>query len=438
MANEAQPNNPQSLGQLSRTLMELDDLLVSCMRCGMCQAVCPVYGETFREADVARGKIALLENLAHQVITDAAGVDERINRCLLCGSCQAVCSSGVQVMDIFLRARSIVTGYRGLSPIKKLVFRGMLASPRFFNFFANVGSKFQGLVLRKTNSVVGTCKAPLLKPFIGDRHFPGLANKTFSSTHGSIDTPAGTSGIRVAFFPGCVADKMFTSVAEACLKVFNKHGVGVFMPSGLVCCGIPALASGDRSGYEKLVLDNLKVLAGGEFDYLLTPCATCTSTIKEFWPKLRDNFSAEELRRIDELHEKAMDITQFVVDVLKVETGAPAQGGKVITYHDSCHMKKSLGVTAQPRKLLSALPGYSLKEMPESDRCCGSGGSFTLYHYDLSKQIGQRKLDNILSVKPEMVAAGCPACMMQMMDMISQHGDNIPVKHVIELYADTL
>ena len=76
--------------------------------------------------------------------------------------------------------------------------------------------------------------------------------------------------------------------------------------------------------------------------------------------------------------------------------------------------------------------------MPEAGRCCGSGGSFTLSHYDLSKEIGQRKRDNIVSVKPDVVAVGCPACMMQMMDMLSRNNDSIPVKHVIELYADTL
>ena len=76
--------------------------------------------------------------------------------------------------------------------------------------------------------------------------------------------------------------------------------------------------------------------------------------------------------------------------------------------------------------------------MPEADRCCGSGGSFTLAHYDLSKKIGQRKRDNIVSVKPDLVAAACPACMMQIMDMLSRNGDDIPVKHVAELYADSL
>ena len=127
-----------------------------------------------------------------------------------------------------------------------------------------------------------------------------------------------------------------------------------------------------------------------------------------------------------------------MLDVLKVQLPAPAGNGKRVTYHDSCHLKKSLGVTEQPRTVLKSLPGWQLVEMPEADRCCGCGGSFTLYNYDLSRQIGQRKRDNIVSVHPDVVATGCPACMMQIMDMLSRNNDSIPVKHVIELYADTL
>ena len=83
-------------------------------------------------------------------------------------------------------------------------------------------------------------------------------------------------------------------------------------------------------------------------------------------------------------------------------------------------------------------PKYDLVEMAECDRCCGSGGSFNLYHYDLSKQIGERKRDNILATGAQIVSTGCPACMLQMTDMLSQHGAKVAVKHSIELYADSL
>ena len=134
-----------------------------------------------------------------------------------------------------------------------------------------------------------------------------------------------------------------------------------------------------------------------------------------------------------------MDINEFVVDVLgvKLEGDAPA-GGKKVTFHDSCHLKKGLGVASQPRDLIRQNKNYELVEMADADSCCGCGGTFTLSHYDLSKKIGGRKREHIVDSGVEVVSTGCPACMMQLNDMLSQHYDNIEVKHSIELYADTL
>ena len=424
--------------QLVSMLQELDDNLVGCMRCGMCQAVCPVYGATFQEGDVTRGKIALLENLASELVENPEGVSEKLNRCLLCGSCQANCPSGVKIMDIFLRARAILGTYQGFNLVERAIFRGVLQQPGLFNSLLDMGSKFQGLFVKDASNVVGTSCAPLFNSIIGDRHFPKLAKNPLHQKHASLDIPAGKSGLRVAFFPGCVTDKMFPNVGEACLKVFQHHGVGVFMPKNLACCGIPALASGDRAAYDKLVTANLAKLAQGNFDYLVTPCGTCTATLKEIWPLMADSLPAEQREAITRLHDKIMDVTAFVVDVLKAPLPEAQTGGKKITYHDSCHLKKSLGVAAQPRKLLQSNSNYEFVEMAEADRCCGSGGSFTLKHYDLSKTIGQRKRDNIVHSGAQVAAAGCPACMMQMMDMLSHNHDNIAVKHVMEVYAESL
>ena len=95
----------KDLKQLATRLMELDDRLAACMKCGNCQAVCPMFGATHMEGDVARGKIVLIENLAHEVLRDPKAVAEKLSRCLLCGSCQAGCPSGVKNMEIFMEAR---------------------------------------------------------------------------------------------------------------------------------------------------------------------------------------------------------------------------------------------------------------------------------------------------------------------------------------------
>jgi len=427
-----------NLNTLTKRLLELDDRIISCMKCGLCQSVCPMFGSTLEEADVARGKLALIDNLAHHIIKDPDAVIEKLGRCLLCGSCQSNCPSGVDIMDIFLESKELIYEYIGLNPIKKFVFRTMLATPWLFNISMRIGAPLSRLVFWRANKNLGTCKAPLLSPLIGSRHMRPLALKSLYSEMGSVDTPVGESGVKVVFYPGCLGDKLYTDVSKASLKVFDYHGVGVYMPEGFACCGIPALSSGDARGLLKQMKVSLDLLMVLQFDYLITSCSSCTSTIKELWPKYASRLSAEYLKYCKELSAKTIDINSFIINVLKVEASPKVENPIVVTYHDSCHLKKSLGVSSEPREVIGLTGKYELKEMSEADRCCGSGGSFNLFHYNISKDIGMRKCKNINDSGAEIVSMGCPACMMQIEDVISQSDGKVRVKHTVELYAESL
>ncbi|MCW7752611.1 (Fe-S)-binding protein [Desulfobotulus sp. H1] len=425
------------LKRLHSLLKEIDDMLASCMRCGMCQSVCPVFGQTLNEGDVARGKIALLDGLSQQLISDAQGVQCKLENCLLCGSCSANCPSGVKATDIFLKARAALTEYNGLSAVKKAIFRGTLTHPGLFNRLIDVGARFQGLMTRKANAYHGTSCAPMLSSILGNRHIVPLADRAFRKTHPFLDTPAGSSGLKVAFYPGCLVDKMYTGIGDAVIKVLRHHGVGIYLPENQGCCGMPSLASGDTKSFEKLVSHNLETFSGSHFDVLVTPCATCTATLKKVWPMMAENLGMKDQARIEAFSRKVMDINQFLVDKVGVRP-KDALGDTAVTFHDPCHLGKSLGVFSQPRALIQASGKYRIKEMKDANTCCGSGGSFNLQHYETSTEIGQKKRNNIVATEAPIVATGCPACMMQITDMLSSKGDNVRVKHSIELYAEGL
>jgi len=425
--------------RLAGLIKELEDQLVVCMRCGMCQAVCPVYAETGREADVARGKLALLDGLVQEMFKDPRGVNDRLMRCLLCGSCSANCPSGVKVLDIFIKARAILTGYMGLHPLKKAILRGMLVRPEFFDSLMEWGSRLQGIFVKPVDDLLGTSCGRLLSP-LGDRHFKALAPTAFHQMVKPMNTSAGASGLKVAFFVGCVIDKVFPNIGEAVMRTMEHHGVGVYLPEDFACCGIPALSSGDTVAFDRLVRHNLQRFTAQPFDVLITACATCTSTIKKLWPLMAEELSPEAQDQVAAIAAKTMEVSQFLVDKVGVrQVDSKSDERRVsLTYHDPCHLKKSLGVASQPRILLQANPRYRFKEMVEADRCCGMGGSFNLQHYDISAAIGKRKRDNIVQSECEVVATSCPACMLQMTDMLSQAGDRVQVKHVIEVYAESL
>ena len=315
----------------------------------------------------------------------------------------------------------------------------MLVRPEFFDRLVEWGSRLQGIFVKPVDDLLGTSCGRLLSP-LGERHFKALAPTAFHQMVKPMNTSPGASGLKVAFFVGCVIDKVFPHIGEAVLRTLEHHGVGVYLPEDFACCGIPALSSGDTLAFNKLVRYNLQKFAAEPFDFLITACATCTSTIKKLWPLMAGELSPEAQEQITAIAAKTMEISQFLVDNVGVRQGDLKSDDKktLLTYHDPCHLKKSLGVASQPRILVQANPGYRFQEMVEADRCCGMGGSFNLQHYDISAAIGKRKRDHIVQSECEVVATSCPACMLQITDMLSQAGDRVQVKHAIEIYAESL
>ncbi len=447
--------------ELANRLKELEEQLVVCIKCGMCQSVCPLFDRTRREADVARGKLALLDGLGKNLFTNPDGVNERLNRCLLCGSCAANCPSGVNVVEIFIKARAIIAEFKGLSPAKKIIFRKMLSNPATFDQLTDWAGKFQKIFTKKDTNAQDTSCARVVSSLFGDRHFLPMADKSFhklelltkstasfsTKSTSIINNNAGRSGLKVAFFTGCIIDKIFPRIGQDVVDVFQFHGVGVYIPKGQGCCGIPALASGDIKSFDRLVEYHIELFSKEKFDYLVTACATCTSTIKKLWSSIYRGNASKTREKIRDLSEKTLDINQFLVNKVKLFNALDAQKNvsdrvdgnngddiETVTYHDPCHLKKSLGVFKEPRILIKA-SGNKLVEMEGSDKCCGMGGSFNLYHYNISSEIGQIKSNNIADTNCTTVATGCPACMVQISDMLAKKNLDIKVCHPIELYA---
>jgi glycolate oxidase iron-sulfur subunit len=229
-------------------------------------------------------------------------------------------------------------------------------------------------------------------------------------------------------------------VARAVVDVCDRLGVGLFIPEIQGCCGIPALSAGDTETFQSLVRHNLNQIRKASFDYLVTACATCTATIRKLWPQMISDHHSDLRDQALRLAEKTLDITQFLVDkkLIHQVTDTAEEGSEPagMTYHDPCHLRKSLGVSSQPRELLRSVPGHRLLEMPGADQCCGMGGSFNLKYYGISHRIGQRKRDSVVATGCRIVTTACPACMLQLTDVLSQARDAVTVKHVIEVYAE--
>ncbi len=421
-------------------LKQLEDQLNCCTRCGMCQIVCPLYIQTGMESDVARGKLALLDGLLDNCFDDPCGTSLRLNKCLLCGACQANCPSRVNTLEIFLKARVILTEIMGLSFGKRLLLRGMLSQPALFDKLSDLGSKLQKIIAKPANKVVGTSCGRTLSPFIGSRHFIPLAQVPFHRQVQISNTRQENNNLKVVFFVGCLIDKFFPEIAQAVLNVCKFHKVDLLIPENQACCGIPAIAAGDLKTFSNLAKQNIDSFAKLDFDYIITACATCTFSIKKIWPMMLPANSALK-KKAEEIAAKTFDISDFLVHKI----GLPSTSGRSVlktvesvTYHDPCHLKKSLGIWQEPRALIKASPQVKFLEMPEADSCCGMGGSFNLQYYNLSAKIGSKKAENIGTVDCSKVLTSCPACMLQLADILSTAKKNIKVNHVIEIYNNSL
>ncbi len=437
--------------QLALDVKSLEKDLALCTRCGMCQAKCPLFKETRKEADVSRGKLALIQGLVDQMFEDAKGVNERLQRCLLCGSCSHNCPSKVNAVEIFLKARSIIGRFLGLPFAKKIMFKRILANPETFNNLMSITVPFQKILFKRDDNPQGTSCARIASPLLRNRHVIPLSNPPFNKILDGHDFRVKSKGVKVAFFVGCLIDKAYPNIAYSVLEVLNHFKADIFIPADQGCCGIPAIASGDMKTFEKLVETHVNLFLREEFDYLVTACATCSSTIIKLWPSLVDQNNKELLEKIERISAKTVDISWLLAkrfglnnpqqkELLEQseQLGQNDEGSKTcVTYHDPCHLKKSLSVSKEPRQVIRSA-GYRLKEMQDSDTCCGMGGSFNLQHYELSSNIGSKKVDNIVNTGCSTIATSCPACMMQISDMLAKQDKQIKVKHPIELYAELL
>jgi glycolate oxidase iron-sulfur subunit len=256
-----------SMEALARLMRELEDQLVVCMRCGMCQSVCPVFDQTGREADVARGKLALLSGLMESMFDDPEGVYQRLNKCLLCGSCAANCPSGVSVQEIFLKARAIPDRLYGPAAGQAADPEGHAGQPEAFRSTDRVG----GPISENFHPSGQRHRRNLLCP--GDvapdpgSPFPDPGPGALSPSGAVLDRPAGRSGLKVAIFTGCLIDKMFPAIAHSTIKVLDHFGVGIYpagQPGLLRYPGAcPAVIC---PPFQKLLAHNLERFEAGEFD----------------------------------------------------------------------------------------------------------------------------------------------------------------------------
>lgn len=406
---------------------------LQCIRCASCLNVCPVYrlvgGHVFGK--VYTGAIGTVLTAWIEGWEASRGLEQL---CIQCGACRDYCPAKIDLPELILevRRRAAAAAPR---PLAARAAFAVLSNRRAFHSLLRAASLAQkplaeGPWLRHL---------PLWLSDAGKgRRLPALSAEPLRDRCPKIGQPR--SPRRVAFFAGCLIDFVYPEIGEAVVRVLNRAGIEVAMPEGQTCCGAPAVFSGAPDAARANARDNVEALSGNEFEAVISACPTCTVALQSDTPRLLRGAGEEALEgKAAQLSAKVVDLATFLRKLVEEGSLRLPVGAELppLTYHDSCHLKRTLHAERPPRELLRGA-GYEVREMREADVCCGLGGSYSLKLPEVSAAMLERKLRSIDATHAAGVAMDCPGCLMQIRGGCAAADAPVRVHHTAEWLASLL
>jgi iron-sulfur cluster protein len=408
-----------------------------CIRCAACADVCPPYqvvgGHVF--GYVYSGAIGLVNTPFHHGLEADAGPQ---SLCVSCNACATVCPVGIPLPQLILDARAHVVEAQGLPPAKRAVIR-LWARPRLFDQAMRLASRLQ-----RPFAGSGQVLQVPLPPALAWRAPPALAarpardaclGRTFEPDRRSPWSSSKASGLTVAYFLQCVADRFAPEQVDAALRMLRACGARVVVPAEQHCCGLVALDSGERATARALAKRTIGVLEAARADYVVSGAASCAIAIMHDYARLLAD-EPDWAARAERLAARTLDLLSFVARVAQPLPLPPVPGAPV-TYHSFCQSTNVLGIGGLGPRLLRQA-GIEVRDLPEGEVCCGFGGSASLDHPEVSRGIVARKLDNVRQTGAAVLCTDNPGCLLHLRGAAHAAGLDIEVQHVAELLAQRL
>jgi glycolate oxidase iron-sulfur subunit len=228
---------------------------------------------------------------------------------------------------------------------------------------------------------------------------------------------------------GCVQRVFFPQVNAATARVLAAEGCDVVIPPGQGCCGALSLHGGRLAEAARFARQAVETFERAGVDAVVVNSAGCGSAMKEYAELLAGD--AEWSGRAAALAGKVRDLSEFLAEIGPAAPRHPLP--VTAAYHDACHLAHAQRITAQPRELLTAIPGLRLADIADGSTCCGSAGIYNLVQPDAARELGRRKADNVAATGADLLVAGNPGCAMQIASALAARGAAMPMAHIAEV-----
>jgi L-lactate dehydrogenase complex protein LldE len=245
--------------------------------------------------------------------------------------------------------------------------------------------------------------------------------------------------MRIALFIACYNDALFPEVGQAVVTLLRRLGHEVEFPAEQTCCGQLHFNSGYQDACIPLVSRFADVFAG--YDAVVTPSGSCASMVRRYHPVVAglDGVARADPtlpERVAAVGPRVYELSELLVDVLGV-VDVGARFPHTVAFHPTCHSTRLLGVGDRPTRLLAAVEGVTVVDLPRSAACCGFGGTFAVKNADTSVAMGLDKVDDVLASGAEVLTAGDTSCLMHIGGLLSRRRSPVRVMHLAEILAST-
>lgn len=415
-----------------------DAVINSCVHCGLCLSSCPTYRETGLEQFSPRGRIYLMKAVADgRIGMESEVFQEQMSACLNCRACEAVCPSGVLYGQILETSRTQIEQAKAdgrLTPhpwpvrlMRAGAFDLLFRRLSLFRLFSRLMWLYQKSGLQALARRSGLLRA--LKLDETEALLPPISDR-FSVPQGQVFPAEGHERFTVALVTGCIMSTAFAEVHEATIRVLRKNGCTVILPPAQGCCGALHGHGGDLQGARDLARHNIVAFEGLGLDAIIVNAAGCGSTLKEYGHLLHDD--PDWAARAERFSAKMKDVSEFLA-AIELNTAAMRPLQLTVTYQEPCHLAHAQRISAQPRKLLRAIPGLTLREMHESSLCCGSAGIYNVTQPEMAARLGERKLQNAEATGADVIVTANPGCHLQLESGVRRRGGQTQVRHIVEI-----